>query len=97
MAPIFIQVMTIPQLCEQFGLLHVSKGYGKERFIEVRKVQEDNTMAQAKSLPRDEAKSLPTDSSEARELDPIAHEEVLGMLLCGIGCYSITKYLQKIA
>ena len=89
MALIFIQVMTIPQLCEQFGLLHVSKGYGKERFIEVQKY---NIMAQAKSLPRDEAESLPTDSSEARELDPIAHEEVLGMMLCGVGCYSITKY-----
>jgi ATP-dependent RNA/DNA helicase IGHMBP2 len=65
----------VHELCEQFGLLHVSKGYGKERFIEVQKY---NIMAQAKSLPRDEAESLPTDSSEARELDPIAHEEVLG-------------------
>ena len=31
------------QLCEQFGLLHESKGQGKERFIEVRKMREDNS------------------------------------------------------
>lgn len=31
------------QLCEQFGLLHESRGQGKERFIEVRKVREDNS------------------------------------------------------
>lgn len=30
-------------MCEQFGLLHESKGQGKERFIEVRKMREDNS------------------------------------------------------
>lgn len=34
----------IHQLCEQFGLLHESKGLGKERFIEVRKPKEKNAV-----------------------------------------------------
>ena len=30
------------QLCEQFGLLHVSQGQGKDRFIEVRKTPKES-------------------------------------------------------
>ena len=39
-------ILTLPQLCEQFGLLHVSRGNGKERFIEVRKVHKESAMDQ---------------------------------------------------
>ena len=61
----------------------MSKGYGNERFIEVRKGQKEQVdVAPAKSLLRDEAKSLPMeDGSEPQELDHVTNEEVLGMLL----------------
>lgn len=47
------------QLCEQFGLLHESKGQGKERFIEIRKMQEDNSRQVTVEHPATPSQGIP--------------------------------------